>query len=88
MILSYNGPGLIVYGVAYYEYDPPYLCQYKVAPTTSEINLNDLNQNDAFTVPEFSDEPKPVECSFETVCETDDTNLISYSIDTESKFYI
>ena len=28
MILSNNGPGLVVYGVAYYELEPPYVCVY------------------------------------------------------------
>ena len=30
MILGNNGAGLIVYGVAYYELEPPYLCTYTV----------------------------------------------------------
>ena len=28
MILANNGPGLVVYGVAYYELEPAYLCVY------------------------------------------------------------
>ena len=28
MIISNNGPGLVVYGVAYYELEPPYICTY------------------------------------------------------------
>ena len=28
IILSMNAPGLIAYGVAYYELEPPYICQY------------------------------------------------------------
>ena len=28
MILANNGPGLVVYGVAYYELEPPYICTY------------------------------------------------------------
>ena len=28
MVLANNGDGLIVYGVAFYELDPPYLCTY------------------------------------------------------------
>jgi len=30
MTLANNGPGLVVYGVAYYELEPPYLCTYSV----------------------------------------------------------
>jgi len=30
MILANNGPGLVVYGVAYYELDPPYICTYNL----------------------------------------------------------
>ena len=26
LILSMNAPGIVCYGVAYFEYDPPYLC--------------------------------------------------------------
>lgn len=28
MVLANNGPGLVVYGVAFYELEPPYLCSY------------------------------------------------------------
>ena len=28
MILANNGPGLVVYGVAYYELEPPYICTF------------------------------------------------------------
>ena len=28
MIIANNAPGLVVYGVAYFELEPPYLCQY------------------------------------------------------------
>ena len=31
IILSMNAPGLIAYGVAYYEFDPPYLCNYQTS---------------------------------------------------------
>ena len=50
MILSYNGPGLIVYGVAYYELDPPYICTYKKVNENPAINSNDMNLNSTFNI--------------------------------------
>ena len=36
LIMSMNGPGLVVYGVAYYELQPPYKCYY----TTTGMSEN------------------------------------------------
>ena len=34
MIFAMNSAGFIVYGVSYYELDPPFICQYKEKPVT------------------------------------------------------
>ena len=28
LILASNGPGIVVYGIAYYQLQPPYICTY------------------------------------------------------------
>lgn len=74
MIMSMNGPGLVVYGVAYYELQPPYTCTYLVDSSDFEVNFD----NDT----EISTVEQP--CNYTTVCDADamDTTLISYKVDT------
>ena len=47
-----------------------------------------MNSNNTFSTPNLGATTYTKSCDFETVCETSDTNLISYSIDTNDKFYI
>ena len=35
-----NGPGLVVYGIAFYELDPPYICTYMVDGVESEAECD------------------------------------------------
>ena len=76
LMLGNNGPGFIVYGVSYFELDPPYLCTYSQNPT----GLSSIHESNGLTY--------TVPCDKKTVCESTDLSLISYSIDTSSKFYI
>ena len=88
--MSMNGPGVVVYGVAYFELDPPYTCTYKTVtdiPATTpaygyeQALLNiDLNAPDTYTK----------SCDKDTVCDAkkSDPNLISYTIDTNGEFYL
>ena len=85
MILSYNGPGLIVYGVAYYELEPPYTCTYTTdnqspmdALRDPFLPMVDLGDGNTYTKP----------CNFTTVCLTDDPSLISYKVNTGGEFYL
>ena len=36
MILGNNGPGLVVYGIAYFELEPTYICHYSSPPDPSD----------------------------------------------------
>ena len=36
MILGNNGPGLVVYGIAYFELEPTYICTYSSPPKPSD----------------------------------------------------
>ena len=39
MILSMNAPGLVGFGVAYFELDPPYLCTYTMCKNYAKENF-------------------------------------------------
>ena len=74
--MANNGPGLIVYGSAFYELDPPYLCTYSEPHPPSKVD-NAASQF-SYTVP----------CDQETVCGSSSSTLLSYKIDEQSKFYV
>jgi len=98
MTLGNNCAGLIVYGVAYYELDPPYICTYDSpqftghAPDSSTPHVDDsiwrkLTAENGNVSPFLY----TMNCDRETVCAMGDdqnTSLISYKIDTDSIFYI
>ena len=88
LILSMNGPGILVYGIAYFQLQPPYICTYRTPPAgASEVPaITEQNQTINPGAENFFSEA----CSYETVCnsETSDTNLISYEVDNKGEFYI
>ena len=43
MILANNAPGLVVYGVAYYELEPPYICHYNAPPAPPSPDNNAMS---------------------------------------------
>lgn len=102
MVLANNGPGLVVYGVAFYELDPPYICVYNEPifkgqePDDDNSNQFSIDQTkNMFNVGSSSIGPDyqftyTTSCDRETVCENKDqnTNLVSYYIDTDSIYYI
>ena len=83
LILGNNGPGFVVYGVSYFELDPPYLCTYNVNADLASIPDNAIISADQHQI------TYTVECDKETVCDKKrDLSLISYEIDKSSKYYI
>lgn len=96
MVLANNGPGLVVYGVAFYELEPPYLCSYSVPQFVHHepANINEAYQSpvaDPFERGLGSQFEYVVPCNSTVVCATgddQDTSLISYKIDESSIRYI
>ena len=91
MILSYNGPGLIVYGVAYYELDPPYICTYEVYtnnPPAVQNFTEDENYSTFVNLGAVTAGIQEKPCNKTTVCDTTSTDLISYRIDKDDMFYL
>ena len=90
MILSMNGPGLVVYGVAYFELQPPYICTYKVV-TENPITPAAVGYEEAFFDLDFvAPDTYTKSCTYETVCDEKamDTNLIGYEVDKNGEFYL
>lgn len=92
MIISNNAPGLVVYGVAFYELQPPYLCTYSEPPSSMVESKNSIatiptySYDGSYTGPSYI-----TRCDFETICATgsdQDTTLVKYEIDTSSEYYI
>lgn len=80
-----NGPGLVVYGVAYYELQPPYKCHYSTADTSDNPAMIFYQQPQTDAIQLRSDD-----CTYETVCDAAamDTTLIGWSVNKKGKFYL
>jgi len=67
MVLANNGPGLVVYGVAYYELEPPYVCTYNspqfATHEASSFAINEDGENTAYYT---------MACDTKAVCGTGD----------------
>jgi hypothetical protein len=96
MIISMNSAGMIVYGVAYYEYDPPYICQYDHALTALELPpLHEVSSvydegltSRAFNYPaELVLADNEQACNKTVICDNSWSNLTSWRIDYDNKYY-
>ena len=98
-----NSAGLIVYGVAYYELEPPITCQYKIDPNAFQSAYPDTTFEPTPPVTPFerqvvlSDGQITTETLYSQTCERKDiceeksppdTNLVGFTIDTSSIFFI
>ena len=63
IILSMNAPGLIAYGVAYYEFEPPYLCTYQSSTGYTQANH-------PFTEIGLTSDQNVVACNRTVVCDS------------------
>ena len=91
LIVSMNGPGLVVYGVAYYELDPPYICTYKTVTETPETTPAQYGFEQAlFDIDIAAADTYTKSCDRDVVCDAkkSDPNLIGYQVDKDGEFYL
>jgi hypothetical protein len=82
LAISLNGPGMVTYGIAFYQLDPPYICTYVDAVTLEDGTVEEVTSLESCTFREV--------CDFEG-SEADGRTITAYQIDTDGekkKFYL